>query len=434
MTKGKKKKRSRELPLVHLIEEKKRMAQELAVFWDGLYQHIQELRNRREEGLIETLYRCPPGSILEKAVQLFWEYTDIPLNMVFWMTLTILGGYLAQQGVKIRLGTQEIEPNLWTLILAESGTGKTFSIKVLKRILEQDVYIHEPSYQSKAALVADLAQNESARKAVVVIDEFGQVLKLIHERSDLKQGLLLAYDGELEHTTKKEGQIVVTDVALSILAATVLSVFHRIATPEDLLDGLMQRFLLVEARMHERNFQNWPYIIPEDVLISIKYASKQFVEKVRKCAELKVSQSAIEIWRKFYFKHWNPDLESHYKRYLFAALKIAGIYYYLTDSSGKEISLQHMGWALRALDDSLEALYDFMSEKGFDKWSKLADSVERYLAKRPKAKLRDLLRGLSIKKAHAEIACRILVQRGRMSPEKFEEFFKTSKVQKKGVR
>lgn len=417
-------KRRKDLPLLRLIEEKEQLAKEIAVFWDGLYQHILELRKKREEGLIETLYRCPPGSVLEKIVNLFWEYTDIPLNMVFWMTLTVLGGYLTQRDVKIRLGRQEIYPNLWTLVLAESGVGKTFSIKLLKSALSEDVYVHEPSYQSKAALVADLYAHKEARKAVVVIDEFGQVLRLIHSRNeDLKQALLLAYDGEVEHTTKKEGRIVVDDVALSILAATVLSVFHQIATPEDLLDGLMQRFLMVEARMHERNLQNWPYIIPEEAILGIKHASKQFTEKVEQYTELEVSPQAIEIWRKFYLKHWNPDLESHYKRYLFATLKIAGIYYYLTDSSEGKISPQHIGWALRAMDDSLEALYNFMSKKGFDKWSKLADRVERYLMARPSATLRDLLRGLSIKKAHAEIACRILVQRGRMSPEKFKQFF-----------
>jgi len=417
--------RKKALPLVELIEERQKLAQELAVFWDGLYNHILELRRRREEGLIETLYRCPPGSVLERVVNLFWEHTDIPLNMVFWMALTVLGGYLTQRGVKVKLGSQELYTNLWTLVLGESGTGKTFSIKVLRRVLGgEDVYIHEPSYQSKAALVHDLKQDEKARKAVVVIDEFGQVLKLIHSKSeDLKQAFLLAYDGEVEHTTKKEGKIVIEDVALSIVAATVLSVFHQIATPEDLLDGLMQRFLMVEARQNERDFENWPYIVPDWKLNSIREACKDFVSRVDECDILTASPEAIEVWRRFYFKHWNPDLESHYKRYLFSALKIAGIYYYLTDGHGGEITPQHMGWALRALDDSLESLYNFMAKKGFDKWSKLADRVERYLAVSPKAKVRDILRALKIKKAHLEIACRILVQRGKLSKERFTEMF-----------
>lgn len=421
---SKTKKKRKNLPLLALIEDKKKEAQEIAIFWDGLYRYIQEQRRRREEGLIEALWRCPPGSILEQMVHLFWENTDIPLNMVYWMTLTVLSGYLTQAGVKIFLRDQAIKPNMWTLILGESGVGKTWTIKTITQALESDVYIHEPSYQSKAALVVDLYQNPKARKAVLIIDEFGQVLRLIHSRNeDLKQAFLLAYDGEIEHCTKKEGYILVKDVALSILAATVLSTFHQVVSPEDLLDGLMQRFLLVEARDSERNLQNWPYLIDNRQIYAIKEAAKKFAAKVQTQKELRPTPEAIETWRNFYFRFWDPDLESHYKRYLFSAIKIAAIFYYLTDGIDGRITHQHMGWALRSLDDSLEALYDFMKGKGFTKWTQIAEKVEKILASQPNATVRDICRKLTAKKAHVEVACRILVQRGSMSPVRFKKLF-----------
>jgi len=421
---SKTKKKRKNLPLLAFIEAKKKEAQEVAIFWDGLRQYMQAQAKAEEEGLITTLYRCPAGTVLDEVVRLFWEKTDIPLNMVYWMTLTLLSGYLTQTDVSIILGDQVIRPNLWTLILGESGIGKTWSIQTITKAMEEDVCVHEPSYQSKAAFVMDLNQNPEARKAVVVIDEFGQVLKLIHDRNtDLKQAFLLAYDGQIEHTTKKEGKIVVPDVAISILAATVLSVFHQVARPEDLLDGLMQRFLLVEARMHERRLENWPYIVSEQDLWPVKKACKEFVERVQTCKKLKPTPEAIEVWKKFYCSYWNPDLESHYKRYMFVALKLAAIFYYLVDGIDGEINHRHMGWALRALHDALSSLYNFMANKGFSHWTDMANRVEKTILLHPKATVRDLLRRLNLRKAHLEVACRILVQRGSMSPQKFKELF-----------
>jgi hypothetical protein len=114
----KKNKRHSDLPLFDFIaseadNEHSSNNQNLSVesvrFFGGLKLIKNEIDRKRKGSMLETLSRCPAGSILEKIVNLFWERTDMPLNMAFWFTLASLGGFLTQNNKRIKFGSQSIK-------------------------------------------------------------------------------------------------------------------------------------------------------------------------------------------------------------------------------------------------------------------------------------------------------------------------------------
>ena len=199
-----------------------------------------------------TLDKCiPRGSILEAVDRYFWEYTDIPREVPFFYVLHYVLATLLQRGVEIHKGGQVILPDLWTVVVADSGSGKTLSQKQLDKALSGGVKLFSDA-KSSLQFLTNLREQ---RLALYIKDEFAQFLKAVTKDPamlDVRDYLLRTYDnGNIEHTTTKSS-VQVEKSAIGILGYTPTKTLKTHLTQEMLLDGFAQRYSYCVAERDER--------------------------------------------------------------------------------------------------------------------------------------------------------------------------------------
>jgi len=292
----------------------------------------------------------------------------------------------------------------------------------VKEISKNELDFNSAGYQSKAAFIADMALepeecNPPLKHGILEIDELSQTVKLFRSNgagATLKEAFLKAYDGKMNHATLQWGKVEVSDINITLLGATALSTFADSITPEDLQDGFLQRMMLIIADESERNMRNWPYKIDPTELAVLQDAFSAYAEKTKNIDKFELSNEAETVWRKWYFKHFNAELESHYKRYLWATLKIAAIFNTLLEADGV-ISEADMSWALRTTENALESLYTVMDKYlAFDKWEKLIQKTRLEYEKNPEISDRDICRKLTINQKVLNLIRTSLKDRGYM--------------------
>ncbi|MEN3058990.1 MAG: DUF3987 domain-containing protein [Candidatus Methanosuratincola petrocarbonis] len=393
---GGKKKRKR-YPLLEIIEERQKEVQEILTFYLDLKKFIEEIR--KKDDLVKILSCCPPGSILEEVVLLTERHTDIPPSISFYAMLTLLGAKLTQMDFRLQLETQSVRPNLWVLCLASSGAGKTYTINHICLPALNDVETL-PETATAPAYIQLLAEHPEKTKGIIIRDEVAQLFKMIKKDSymELKDFFLRSYDGaKIERRTKKDGLISVENVYISFLGTTVLETFTRALNQEDLLDGFMQRFLFNIAEKVQKVVPL--YIIPQDSFDRIRQEYQSWVSFLETVPErtLTISKKAVKLFEEWYTAHFDRSIESYFRRYMFAALKIATIYKLLSlpRENSMEIEKEHLGWAIRVITRNLDSLYKLMNEYlSFDDYDSLIRRVERYITEHPGCKRRDILQNV----------------------------------------
>lgn len=209
------------------------------------------------DGYIKASALVPDGSPLKDVVDEFFSLTPVPLELPVFSFIFYLSAWLTQEDVCISVGGKRIPPAIWLVLLARSGSLKSFSNDIIK--VNAPVQSNLDGFESDAKMLDMMEENQAAEDADGsprtpqrhrwVCDEFAQTLKKIEaEKSNLsgcKQYLLQAYDRaplsrKLMSYTKE-----VTDTTMSILGINVYETFLTTISPESLLDGFAQRFAYV---------------------------------------------------------------------------------------------------------------------------------------------------------------------------------------------
>lgn len=199
-----------------------------------------------------TLDDCiPRGSVLEAVDRYFWEYTDIPRELPFFYVMHYVLATLLQGGVQIHKGKQVILPDLWTIVVAGSGAGKTLSQKNLDKALSGGISLFDDAKTS----LQFLTNLRDQRLALYIKDEFAQFLRSVSKElgmQSVRDYLLRTYDnGNIEHTTTAS-RVKVENSAISILGYTPTDTLQMHLTREMLLDGFAQRFSYCVAEKDDR--------------------------------------------------------------------------------------------------------------------------------------------------------------------------------------
>ena len=420
--KARKAEKQKQLAILPLLEAPAKIITEQIKIHSELEVYISEVKKEERQNVLKTYLRCPAGSILDTIVRTFATKTDTPANIALWITFATLGGYLVQKNKMIEFGRQIVGTNIWFIVLAESGIGKSTLIDNIRDILSLNesgkIEFNQAGYRSKAAIVDDMAKSQTVKKSIYIIDEVAQLIKLFHSNSDsgqsLKEAFLAAYSGHIEHTTKADGKIEIKDIFLTVISATVLSTFQDSVKPEDLADGFLQRFLIIIANENERNMSAWPYLLDKSDEENINNVFTEYAAKINKIEKFIIEPDgeAFKYWQNWYFNHFNKDIESYYKRYLWSSLKIAAVYNSLIEADGI-ISKTDMIWAIRLLNDALESLYEVMDKYlAFNDWERLIQKVRIYYEKHPEISDRDVMRNMHISKKVLEIVKNNLNDRG----------------------
>lgn len=147
-----------------------------------------------------------------------------------------------------RLGGSTWHPNLWIVLVARSGIGKSTPLRFAARLVDdvlQDAML--PYDWSREALWDALSQNPAG---YLWVDEFGGFLARSGRdyNTGLKQDFCQWYDGAgrtTKRTTKKDGTIKIEDAALTVIGSCPVDEIVEHARTGDLRQGFLTRFLFV---------------------------------------------------------------------------------------------------------------------------------------------------------------------------------------------
>ena len=84
---------------------------------------------------LELFYAIPPNSLLDLAVKSFKKHTDIALELPFFVLISMLSAWLVENGNFIDKSGKKIWTDLWTIILENSGGGKSFCLHRFQSVL-----------------------------------------------------------------------------------------------------------------------------------------------------------------------------------------------------------------------------------------------------------------------------------------------------------
>ena len=294
----------------------------------------------------------PAGSLIDDLIQAFEKHTDFPLELPFHSFLFYASGYLMNAGTRVKFGGRERSPELWTIVLAPSGCGKTLSAQLIGKMAP--VKADFPECASGARFLQAMEEFEQSNKTTLWIqDEISQKLKqmetIASPLADMKEYLLRAYDGSRIERSIKTGTIVVEHPCLGLLGLNTDEGFFKAISPESLVDGFSQRFGFVVAEKDEnRKMYDYPRFDEEALQAAAgkAFARLQAVPLHPVYRFDKAGNAAYdEAFRQLIGTADIPD--SFYRRVMFRVCKYALLYHLILAKETDEIDAEDVSWASR---------------------------------------------------------------------------------------
>jgi hypothetical protein len=300
----------------------------------------------------------PPGTPLFDLLEAFKRHTDLPLCLSMHSFLFYLSTWLLDQETTVYCEGQTLTPELWTIVLAPSGCGKTYSLDRIRTTAPTQATIQ--GVKSGAAFFDALLSNEQqGRVNAMLVDEVGQLIQQIEQKgsplADLKGYLLDAYGGNsITHNTVKGGERIVNDTTMTFLGLNVDETMWGILSPTSFLDGFCQRFAFVIAeRDSERHFTDFPRYNNEQIEAVVAKAWSELTA-IQPLKQYTYSPQATAEYDKK-FREFGLDIErdgvvnvSFFRRLLQRAHKLALLYHIILGKAAiAEIDAVDVAWAMR---------------------------------------------------------------------------------------
>lgn len=345
-----KKGKSSQLTFLEYLAKNKKAADELR----GLLAIGKESSKHQWRGLIAT----PPGTFLEDVVSCFKERTNIPLELPFFAAMSFVSAHLLKNGAYVDFAGQKVKPDLWTVLLAESGAGKSFATSQLKNAM--GIKKTFPECVSGAAFLESM---QDQNNDLWIRDEFGQLLKSLETQqgAEIKDYLLRIFSGDTIERKTKKGLVTVEDPALCILGMTVLETFSNCIDAESLLDGFAQRFSYVIAHKDEnRKMIDFPIFDLRGYREKIT-AGWDKIQQSPMHESYKMDDDAMEAFKtSFRMLSTTSIPESFFRRIMFKGIKYALVYHFLNGDESDTLTRRDFAWAGRVswlhLKDAAELL------------------------------------------------------------------------------
>ena len=311
----------------------------------------------------------PPGSPLHDVTKAFKKYSDLPLELPVHNFLFYLSSWLLSEGVSVKIpmaggGGQTVTPEIWTIVLAPSGAGKTYSSDRIKAHAPIQPTIE--GVKSGPAFFDMMLKNEQQGQVnAMFVDEAAQMIKEMETPgsplASVKEYLLNSYGGTpLVHTSVKGGERVVSNSTMAFYGCNVIETFFDALKKESFLDGFCQRFAFVIAPLDiERHFTEFPAY--NNILI--EQAAKAAWDNITAIPVHKqyvYSMQAVNAYNTR-FKELGLMIEargvvnvSFFRRLLQRAHKLALLYHIiLGKNEQQEIDVVDVEWAMRVTESHL---------------------------------------------------------------------------------
>ena len=300
----------------------------------------------------------PPGTPLFDVLEAFKRHTDLPLCLSMHSFFFYLSTWLLENKTTVYCEGQTLTPELWTIVLAPSGCGKTYSLDRIRTHAPTQATIQ--GVKSGAAFFEAMLSNEhQARPNAMLVDEVGQLVQQIEQKgsplADLRGYLLDAYSGNsITHSTVKSGERIVTDSTMTFFGLNVDETMWGLLTPTSFLDGFCQRFAFVIAeRDTERHFTDYPRYNNEQIesVVASAWATMTATPVLKSYSY--THEATAEYDRKF--REFGLDIErdgvvnvSFFRRLLQRTHKLALLYHIILGKAATpEIDVVDVAWAMR---------------------------------------------------------------------------------------
>ena len=345
----------------------------------------------------------PAGSLADLIVTEFERKTDIPLELPFYQLFHLLSGYLLYNNINLHVKldnkVQIIKPDIWTILLACSGAGKSFTWKQICNLVDDNIIWHSfVGLKSGAAFIETLSEDNNNK--LIVRDEFNEFYKqLLNDKSpmaDIRDYLLLIYDNQKIERKTKEDHCVVENPALTILGMCVTESFEKSVSDDDLVNGFAQRFsYIIASKDPKRPIANYPIYCLDKSLWKERFA--KLIEKIKYNYYI-ADDDAIDGYIIAFKSLIKYDLdESYLRRLVWKAHKYALIYHILTENGDKqELTAIDYGWAANALYLHLIDLKAVLETHGMSelqqKFKKVCDYCKKCIEKGEKLTFSNIVR------------------------------------------
>lgn len=354
---------------------------------------------------LDCLEYCPAGTVLEDVVRIAGRCTDLPPSLAYFSTLALLGARLTQEGFGCRFPDGKVvQPNVWVITLAPSGTGKTLLLEdvsqyVLKNVLPQRL----PDTITAAALheyycvdAGDPELSYRRARSAFIRDEVGELFRTLKKESgeELRDQLLRTYGGSsLVRATKKDGERTTPPVTMSIYGSSVDTSFFKVVDEDDYQNGLMQRFQFILAHDRPEHRISWYSFaggVREEAKERFDAEWTEILQRPRELVVTSAAMRAFDAWFHYRFKR-GPGEESYFRRAAFVAFKYATIFSIL--SGGEKVDSSNLTLALRVIDRHLADLHRCMTDyTAANQWHSILLRVRAQLTANKQATRAEVLR------------------------------------------
>lgn len=350
----------------------------------------------------------PPGSFLEDVVELFRRHTDIPLELPLMATVSHVSGYLNAKGARYDLGGRLMAPLLWTVVLAPSGSGKSFASSTVGRWLtDHNNATVVPLLQNASSAAKFVANIENTPKGLWLRDEFGQFLSQVQNlqhMEEMKDILLRAYSGDAIERRTKAVEIEIKDHALSILGITVEDTFEHQIGAESLVDGFAQRFNYLRAEADpERSMADFPIYFEDQncpsFQIPFQRMRKSWLNLISRNdlpeAIFEFEPEALQLFKDSFraLFHEAAVPGSFFRRAMFSAFSYAVLFHVIAGKMGTRVGHDSLSLAVRMVAlhlDHARKLLDGYGLSQLEKTIRKAEAIrDKRMAQRAPLKPRD---------------------------------------------
>jgi hypothetical protein len=355
-----------------ILESMNRSEESMAMI--RLMLHLNGDRRHQWRGM----FAVPPSGLATAVISEFRQKTNIPLEIPFFTLLSVISGIMLNRRCVLETETMGvIRPDIWTVILASSGAGKTYTQKQITNSINLEGIEFSGNFVSAAAFVQALKDNPAG---LWIRDEYAQFLKSI-ESSDgpmgeMKDYMLRLYDNSKIERTTKEDSISIKNPAMTILGLTVLETFGKYVSAESMLDGFAQRFSYVKAETDpDRNFKDYPLWQVDSKIFDNHW------KKVLDCIKPKYFVDESIIYPAFsesfnsLFDERVP--ESFFRRMIWKSTKYAMLYHVLRGDNSDRLVAEDFGWAARLLSIHVQDAVWLIGEHNIGELEKVIASTER---------------------------------------------------------
>lgn len=354
----------------HLKNEEDNL-KEFIIFLKGV---LQEKKGWR--GLIMT----PPASFLESFIASFDKYSDFPLELPFFIFLHMLSGELLQRGITLEYDKRIIHPQIWSVLVAASGGGKTTTIDAIRDNFHLTPPWDATGIASHAKWMEDFAKNNNK---LVVVDEWWAEKRKMGPGKPLEElerdMLLIRTHNTVGHHSSKGVDVTIENPCISYLGVTTGKMLESALSLDDFYSGFCQRIRFIFAD-REKPIQPARYI-------DLQYLVERWrnIESKIKFTRYKAHPRAVDAIAQafnFFRRSYDKMDESYFKRIIDDAQPYALLYHIiLGKGDNKTVDLEDYGWAGRLLGVLFSDAAKFLKENMTGDLEKKLQSIQRVYEK-----------------------------------------------------